>query len=88
MRRRLHLTQRQFAERFGFPVATLRHWERGNRTPNRAAITLLQVIRANPRVVRDAVRRFRVPVSWWDRTEYAPPHRGPRGLGRRPRIPI
>ena len=33
-RRRLNLTQRQFAARFGFPVATLRHWELGNRRPN------------------------------------------------------
>jgi putative transcriptional regulator len=33
MRRRLRLTQRQFAGWFGFSAATLRHWERGNRHP-------------------------------------------------------
>jgi putative transcriptional regulator len=31
MRARLGLTQDQFAARFGFSVATLRHWERGDR---------------------------------------------------------
>jgi len=34
LRKRLGLTQEQFAARFGFSVATLRHWERGDRTPH------------------------------------------------------
>jgi putative transcriptional regulator len=33
LRQRLSLTQEQFAARFGFSVATLRHWERGDRNP-------------------------------------------------------
>lgn len=33
--RRLGMTQQQFAARFGFSVATLRHWERGDRTKAR-----------------------------------------------------
>lgn len=33
LRERLGLTQEQFAARFGFSVATLRHWERGDRHP-------------------------------------------------------
>jgi DNA-binding transcriptional regulator YiaG len=28
LRRRLNMTQQEFAQRFGFPVATLRDWER------------------------------------------------------------
>ncbi|MDP1535173.1 MAG: helix-turn-helix domain-containing protein [Rubrivivax sp.] len=28
------MTQEQFAARFGFSVATLRHWERGDRSPH------------------------------------------------------
>ncbi|MHB1143383.1 MAG: helix-turn-helix domain-containing protein [Thiobacillus sp.] len=30
LRKRLGLAQEQFAARFGFSVATLRHWERGD----------------------------------------------------------
>lgn len=33
LRQRLRLTQEQFAARFGFSVATLRHWERGTALP-------------------------------------------------------
>ena len=31
LRTRVGMTQEQFAARFGFSVATLRHWERGDR---------------------------------------------------------
>ena len=60
IRRRLHLTQRQFAGHFGFPVATLRHWERGNRRPSGTALVLLHVIASNPRAVLIAVRKARI----------------------------
>lgn len=33
LRLRLDMTREQFAARFGFSVATLRHWERGDRNP-------------------------------------------------------
>lgn len=33
IRRRLGLTQRAFAARFGFSINTLRHWEQGKREP-------------------------------------------------------
>ena len=59
LRRKLKLTQRQFAGWFGLPVATVRHWERGNRRPVGPALVLLHVIWDNPRVVRDAVRKAR-----------------------------
>ena len=32
---KIGMTQEQFAARFGFSTATLRHWERGDRTPPR-----------------------------------------------------
>jgi hypothetical protein len=89
IRRRLHLTQRQFATRFGFPVATLRHWERGDRCPNRTALVLLFLIRDNPCAVRQAVLRTRqrlpgvLPVN-----DPGRPYRSPRGYGRQPRIPL
>lgn len=55
LRRRLGLTQDQFAARFGFSVATLRHWERGDRKPQGAALVLLHVIERNPKAVLEAL---------------------------------
>lgn len=44
LRQRVGMTQEQFAARFGFSVATLRHWERGDRAPAGPALVLLNVI--------------------------------------------
>ena len=56
----MRLTQREFAGWFGFPVATLKHWERGSRQPTGSALVLLSVIHENPRVVLKAVRKARL----------------------------
>jgi putative transcriptional regulator len=56
LRKRIGMTQTQFAKRFGFPVATLRHWERGDRKPRGASLALLNVIARNPRIVMDALK--------------------------------
>lgn len=55
LRERLSLTQEQFAARFGFSVATLRHWERGDRSPSGASLVLLNVIDRNPGAVMRAL---------------------------------
>jgi putative transcriptional regulator len=55
LRQRMGMTQEQFAARFGFSVATLRHWERGDRTPQGAALVLLNVINRAPDAVRTAL---------------------------------
>ncbi len=55
LRQRMGMTQEQFAARFGFSVATLRHWERGDRTPQGAALVLLNVIKRAPDAVRAAL---------------------------------
>ena len=93
LRERMQLTQRQFAGWFGFSVATLRHWEAGNRQPAGPALVLLNVIRENPRVVLLAVRKAR----WRDRyglaaiepqeLSRAPPGFGQRRPPLRPRGP-
>ena len=57
LRKRLGMSQNLFAARFGFPLATLRHWEYGRRKPSGACLTLLNVIAANPRAVLQALRR-------------------------------
>jgi transcriptional regulator with XRE-family HTH domain len=56
LRERLGMTQNLFAARFGFPLATLRHWEYGRRKPSGASLTLLNVIAHNPRAVLQALR--------------------------------
>lgn len=56
LRERLSLTQEQFAARFGFSVATLRHWERGDRSPSGASLVLLNVIDRNPNAVLMALQ--------------------------------
>lgn len=55
LRERLSLTQEQFAARFGFSVATLRHWERGDRAPSGLALVFLNVIERNPGAVLNAL---------------------------------
>ncbi len=56
LRQRLSLTQEHFAARFGFSVATLRHWERGDRAPSGASLVLLNVIDRNPGAVLEALQ--------------------------------
>lgn len=55
VRQRLGLTQVQFATRFGFSVATLRHWERGDRQPQGASLVLLNLISRDPQGVMAAL---------------------------------
>lgn len=55
LRKRLGLTQEQFAARFGFSVATLRHWERGDRTPHGPSQVLLNLIDREPKAVMRAL---------------------------------
>ena len=56
LRQSMGMTQEQFAARFGFSVATLRHWERGDRTPQGAALVLLNVIKKMPDAVTAALK--------------------------------
>jgi putative transcriptional regulator len=44
IRQRLNLSQRQFADRFGLSLSTVRDWEQGRRHPDRSARILLRVI--------------------------------------------
>src|SRR5258708_4863889 len=63
IRGRPKYTQRQVAAYCGIPVATLRHWERGNRRPAGPALVLLHVIADNPRAMLQAVRKARTRSS-------------------------
>lgn len=56
LRQRVGMTQEQFAARFGFSVATLRHWERGDRAPAGPALVLLNVIAKDHKAVMKALQ--------------------------------
>lgn len=55
IRRRTGLTQANFAARYGFSVASVRDWEQGRRTPERAARSFLKVIEREPEAVERAL---------------------------------
>jgi putative transcriptional regulator len=48
IRQQTRLTQDEFAAAFGISVATLRHWERGDRKPQGPALVLLNLVRRSP----------------------------------------
>jgi putative transcriptional regulator len=51
IRNKIGMTQMEFASSFGISVATLRHWERGDRLPNGPARVLLNVVERSPETV-------------------------------------
>jgi len=57
LRRRLGLSQQQFADRYGFSVETIRNYEQGHREPTGPARVLLEVIASEPDAVTRALAR-------------------------------
>ena len=57
VRRRLGLSQSEFASKFGFQPATLKNWEQGRTRPDGPARVLLTVIARHPEAVEDALRK-------------------------------
>ena len=55
LRKRLGLSQAEFARQFMFNLRTLRDWEQGRRQPEGIARTYLRVIERNPDAVRAAL---------------------------------
>ena len=55
VRRRMGLSQTEFATKFGFPPATLRNWEQGRATPDAPTRVLLAVIAKHPEAVEDVL---------------------------------
>jgi len=56
IRGRLGLTQQEFADRFGFNIDMLRHWEQGRRVPKGPTRAYLMVIDREPDAVQRALR--------------------------------
>ena len=52
LRRRLGMTQAEFAEAFHLPITTLRDWEQHRSTPDAPARALLLAIERDPEVMR------------------------------------
>jgi putative transcriptional regulator len=55
IRRKLGLSQSEFAARFGFSARTVQEWEQGRALPDRPARILLRVIKKSPKAVERAV---------------------------------
>ncbi|VAW49531.1 Antitoxin to RelE-like translational repressor toxin [hydrothermal vent metagenome] len=55
IRSNVHMTQAEFASTFRISLGTLRHWERGDRTPRGPALVLLTVLSKNPGAVIQAL---------------------------------
>lgn len=55
IRAKVGMSQNEFASAFGISVSTLRHWERGDRTPQGPALVLLNVIAKEPKIVLQAL---------------------------------
>ena len=56
IRKKTGLTQAAFASRIGVPLATLRNWEQGHRSPTGPARVLLALLDRNPRIVEETLR--------------------------------
>ncbi|HKO07480.1 MAG TPA: helix-turn-helix domain-containing protein [Alphaproteobacteria bacterium] len=58
IRRRLRLSQRAFAAKFGFSPRTVQEWEQGRAQPDRPARLLLAMIARAPKTVERVLRRL------------------------------
>ncbi len=55
IRAQVGMSQNEFASAFGISVSTLRHWERGDRTPQGPALVLLNVVAKEHKAVLKAL---------------------------------
>ena len=55
IRTKLSMTQKEFAERFGFTVFSVRNWEQGRRQPEGPARILLTIIDREPQAALRAL---------------------------------
>ena len=55
VRKKMGMSQNEFASAFGISVSTLRHWERGDRVPHGPALVLLNVVEKEPQAVLKAL---------------------------------
>jgi putative transcriptional regulator len=56
IRRKLRMSQSEFAERFRIPLPTLKNWEQGRRQPDAPAAASLHAIARRPREISEALK--------------------------------
>jgi putative transcriptional regulator len=54
IRRKLHMSQQEFAEAYRIPLPTLKNWEQGRRHPDAPAAAYLLAIAKRPREISSA----------------------------------
>ncbi len=57
IRIKLGLSQKGFADRYGFAVGAVRDWEQNRRRPETSARVLLKIIEAHPGIVDEVLGR-------------------------------
>jgi putative transcriptional regulator len=55
MRRKMGLSQSEFSQRYGFPLASLKDWEQGRNNPTGPVRAYLKVIEREPKAVERAL---------------------------------
>ena len=55
IRKRLHVSQSEFAYMIGVSIDTLQNWEQGRRRPEGPALALLKIAESNPKTVIKAL---------------------------------
>lgn len=63
IRKNLHLSRQEFADRFGFSARTLQHWEQGNRRPHGSARVLLLLLQKDPVAIETILYKKTVPAN-------------------------
>lgn len=58
IRKNFGLTQKEFADHYGFKLSALKEWEQGRRKPERSTRILLKVIAKEPKVVEKVLREM------------------------------
>ncbi|MBV9576700.1 MAG: helix-turn-helix domain-containing protein [Gammaproteobacteria bacterium] len=56
IRIKLKLTRQEFADRFGFSIRTLQHWEQGDRHPHGPARVLLLLLQRDPATIEGILK--------------------------------
>jgi putative transcriptional regulator len=56
IRRKLRMSQSEFAEKYRIPLPTLKNWEQGRRQPDAPASAYLHAIARRPREISDALK--------------------------------
>ena len=58
IRKNFGLTQKEFANHYGFKLSALKEWEQGRRKPERSTRILLKVIATEPKIVERVLRNW------------------------------